>query len=185
MYASRMQFQARDCVRRVSTWRRTRYWQLQLDALSRKARQDEKLHLFTITSLVMLPSRLLRHWAASSQISRLRRPLAHSSIPWSRLSWTVRHNSTGVPPPPAPGSPPSTVTSNSQTTRSAVDEPRLSLTFTCTAGNCSTRSTHQFTKRAYERGIVLIECPGCKTRYVLLANVAVVYNNPATLMTIS
>lgn len=43
-------------------------------------------------------------------------------------------------------------------------EPRLSLTFTCTAPNCSTRSSHTFTKRAYEKGVVLVECPGCKNR---------------------
>lgn len=45
-------------------------------------------------------------------------------------------------------------------------EPRLSLTFTCTVTDCGERSTHQFTKRSYEKGIVIIECPGCKNRYV-------------------
>jgi protein import protein ZIM17 len=43
-------------------------------------------------------------------------------------------------------------------------EPRMSLTFTCTVPNCSIRSSHTFTKRAYEKGIVLVECPGCKNR---------------------
>lgn len=43
-------------------------------------------------------------------------------------------------------------------------EPRLSITFTCTAPGCSTRSSHTFTKRAYEKGVVLVECPGCKNR---------------------
>ncbi|KAH9992752.1 DNL zinc finger-domain-containing protein [Russula compacta] len=38
------------------------------------------------------------------------------------------------------------------------------------AGTCTTRSTHQFTKRAYEKGIVLIECPGCKTRHLIADN---------------
>lgn len=46
-----------------------------------------------------------------------------------------------------------------------VDEPRMQITFTCTASDCDrTRSTHQFTKRAYEKGIVLIQCPGCRNR---------------------
>lgn len=45
-------------------------------------------------------------------------------------------------------------------------EPRLSLTFTCTVSDCGERSTHQFTKRAYQKGIVLVQCPGCKNRYV-------------------
>ncbi|KAH9967413.1 DNL zinc finger-domain-containing protein [Russula dissimulans] len=53
---------------------------------------------------------------------------------------------------------------------SSATRPRLSLTFTCTAGTCTTRSTHQFTKRAYEKGIVLIECPGCKTRHLIADN---------------
>lgn len=44
------------------------------------------------------------------------------------------------------------------------DEPRLSLTFTCTVPQCETRSTHEFTKRSYERGIVIVQCPGCKNR---------------------
>lgn len=43
-------------------------------------------------------------------------------------------------------------------------EPTLSLTFTCTADECGHRSTHQFSKRSYTKGIVLIECPGCKNR---------------------
>ena len=34
-----------------------------------------------------------------------------------------------------------------------VPEPRLSLTFTCTVTKCHTRSTHQFTRRSYEKGI--------------------------------
>ncbi|KAH9975800.1 DNL zinc finger-domain-containing protein [Lactifluus volemus] len=116
---------------------------------------------------MLLSSRVLRNvtWATSTQILRLRRPFTHSSLPLSRLSWTVRHNSTGATPPPTPGS-----ASDTQTTRSDADEPRLSITFTCTAGDCSTRSTHQFTKRAYERGIVLIECPGCKTRHLIADN---------------
>ncbi|EDR05843.1 uncharacterized protein LACBIDRAFT_163696, partial [Laccaria bicolor S238N-H82] len=46
-------------------------------------------------------------------------------------------------------------------------EPRLSMTFTCTVEGCGERSTHQFTKRSYERGIVLVECPGCKNRHLI------------------
>ena len=43
-------------------------------------------------------------------------------------------------------------------------EPRKSITFTCTAPGCSTRSSHTFTTRAYEKGVVLVQCPGCKVR---------------------
>ena len=43
-------------------------------------------------------------------------------------------------------------------------EPRLQLTFTCTVPSCHERSTHDFTKRAYERGIVIVTCPKCENR---------------------
>ena len=43
-------------------------------------------------------------------------------------------------------------------------EPRLAIAFTCTADGCNHRSAHTFTKRAYQRGIVLIQCPSCKNR---------------------
>ncbi|KAL0059051.1 hypothetical protein AAF712_014228 [Marasmius tenuissimus] len=46
-------------------------------------------------------------------------------------------------------------------------EPKLSMTFTCTVEGCGTRSTHEFTKRSYERGIVLVQCPGCENRHLI------------------
>ncbi|KAF4610732.1 hypothetical protein D9613_006652 [Agrocybe pediades] len=45
--------------------------------------------------------------------------------------------------------------------------PKLALTFTCTVPNCGERSTHQFTKHAYEKGVVLVQCPGCKNRHLI------------------
>lgn len=45
-------------------------------------------------------------------------------------------------------------------------EPKLSITFTCTVEGCGERSTHQFTRHSYEKGIVLVQCPGCKNRCV-------------------
>lgn len=45
-------------------------------------------------------------------------------------------------------------------------EPKLSITFTCTVEGCGKRSSHEFSKHAYEKGIVLVQCPGCKNRYV-------------------
>ena len=100
--------------------------------------------------------------------------LTLSTLPRSRLSLAARPNLTRIPPVSAFSSAPSVATPNNQAATSD-NEPRLSLTFTCTAGSCSTRSTHQFTKRAYEKGIVLIECPGCKTRYVSLVKATVTY----------
>ncbi|KAH9840028.1 DNL zinc finger-domain-containing protein [Rhodofomes roseus] len=48
-----------------------------------------------------------------------------------------------------------------------TEEPRLSLTFTCTVPACDTRSSHMFTKRSYERGIVIVQCSGCKNRHLI------------------
>ncbi|KAF8269661.1 DNL zinc finger-domain-containing protein [Lactarius quietus] len=108
---------------------------------------------------------------AHPRILRLRRPpTALFALSQSCLPSTVRHSSNGIPPASGTGSAPSTATSDPQTARSDPNEPRLSLTFTCTAENCNTRSTHQFTKRAYEKGIVLIECPGCKQRHLIADN---------------
>ncbi|KAK0534478.1 hypothetical protein OC834_001868 [Tilletia horrida] len=46
-------------------------------------------------------------------------------------------------------------------------KPRLSLTFTCTASGCGHRSTHEFSKQAYTRGIVIVQCPGCQNRHLI------------------
>ena len=45
-------------------------------------------------------------------------------------------------------------------------ELKLSLTFTCTVFDCGERSTHKFTKRAYQKGVILVQCPGCKNMHV-------------------
>ena len=86
------------------------------------------------------------------------------------------HNTSSKPPgtnerlPQSPDA--SESTSEVQTHLSfQMPEPRLSLTFTCTVEACHTRSTHQFTRRSYEKGIVIVQCPGCKNRYVPHARV--------------
>ena len=40
---------------------------------------------------------------------------------------------------------------------------------TCAAPSCDgqTRSTHEFSKLAYEKGIVLVKCPKCETRHLI------------------
>lgn len=113
------------------------------------------------------------HWRIPlASYSHLRRTF--SGIPSSRFAPSASS--------PSPSSP-------SPTEQEAVNEPRLSLTFTCTASitspdvssgpsganasseplpvhQCRHRSSHTFTKRAYEKGIVIIACPSCKNRYV-------------------
>jgi protein import protein ZIM17 len=44
---------------------------------------------------------------------------------------------------------------------------RLSVTFTCTVPNCGHRSSHEFSRHAYEKGIVLCQCPQCDTRHLI------------------
>ncbi|KIJ55440.1 hypothetical protein M422DRAFT_57867 [Sphaerobolus stellatus SS14] len=41
------------------------------------------------------------------------------------------------------------------------------MTFTCKVPECDHRSTHEFTKASYEKGIVLIQCPKCKNRHLI------------------
>ncbi|KAH8104033.1 DNL zinc finger-domain-containing protein [Cristinia sonorae] len=46
-------------------------------------------------------------------------------------------------------------------------EARLMIQFTCTVPKCDTRSSHEFSKRSYEKGIVIVQCPGCKNRHLI------------------
>ena len=109
--------------------------------------------------------------AAAQAVSR--RPLPNfpllsslSSRPYNRAfsssPWTHQENNT-LPSDSASQTPPASPPSQ---THIALEtpEPKLSLTFTCTVEACHTRSTHQFTKRSYQKGIVLVQCPGCKNR---------------------
>ena len=46
-------------------------------------------------------------------------------------------------------------------------ESRLSITFTCTVPGCGHRSSHEFSRHSYEKGIVLVQCPGCESRHLI------------------
>ena len=50
------------------------------------------------------------------------------------------------------------------TRRAGVGAHARSMTFTCTANDCGHRSTHEFSKKSYQKGIVLVQCPSCKNR---------------------
>lgn len=42
------------------------------------------------------------------------------------------------------------------------------MIFTCRV--CNTRSRKEFTRGAYEKGVVLVTCDGCKNRHVIADN---------------
>ena len=50
-------------------------------------------------------------------------------------------------------------------------KPDYNLTFACRP--CQTRSPHKVSKLAYHRGLVLLECPGCKSHHVVTDHLGV------------
>ena len=59
-----------------------------------------------------------------------------------------------------------------QRTPIAQIEQRLAITFTCSVDQCGHRSTHEFSKRSYTNGIVIVQCPGCKNRHLIADNLS-------------
>lgn len=121
----------------------------------------------------MLPSRLFRNTGIPPALRSLITP--RPSLP-PNISVQLRFRlgvlngaaySTVESKPPQPSPSTAAAVTTSQPIGEPL-EPRLSMTFTCTVKDCGERSTHQFTKRAYQKGIVLIECPGCKNRQVFI-----------------
>lgn len=105
-------------------------------------------------------------WNVPLRTCRLQQVTIASSVRTSGLPVTnVRSLRTSVSRgsgSDAPTMPPSSASTSSEESV----KPRLQLTFTCTVPDCGTRSTHEFSKHSYTNGIVLVQCPGCKNRYV-------------------
>lgn len=123
------------------------------------------------------------------QLAHTSRALLHSPRPsTSILALPLRAFTTSRPSPRhhSPFSPPIPTTEEEPETapkKHAIGRinRRLQITFTCTASIhsdteteeasvCGHRSTHEFSRRSYEKGIVLIECPGCKNRHLIGAS---------------
>ncbi|KAG1738849.1 zf-DNL-domain-containing protein [Suillus paluster] len=127
---------------------------------------------------ILLPSRLLRN------ISPILIPHTANVRPYARLPFrrasqtpclalgTIRSHSSSHPSKPLANSSVSHPSGSSDQIKddSPIQEARLGIVFTCTAEACSHRSSHTFTKRAYERGIVIVQCPGCKNRHLIADN---------------
>jgi len=117
--------------------------------------------------LSMLPTRLLR---SARPLSRV---LSHRPATSWRSSPSLVHLSQRLYSDAVTNAPPSTRHTPQNTSNSAKtqqpDEPKYSLTFTCKVPECDERTSHMFSKRAYHHGIVIIQCPKCKNRYVVFA----------------
>ncbi|RLV84176.1 Mitochondrial protein import protein ZIM17 [Meyerozyma sp. JA9] len=55
--------------------------------------------------------------------------------------------------------------------QTAKVEQQYMIAFTCK--KCNTRSSHTFSKQAYTKGTVAIQCPGCKNRHLIADNLGV------------
>lgn len=60
-----------------------------------------------------------------------------------------------------------------------MDKPQMMIAFTC--NKCEERSSHVFSKQAYVKGTVLIECPGCKNRHLIADNLKIFDDNKINL----
>jgi protein import protein ZIM17 len=99
--------------------------------------------------------------SASAQVTLRLRPLrANSSVAGSPNSQQEFSKASVAPQTPEA----------SNQIKFDPSEPRLAIAFTCTANACNHRSAHTFTKRSYERGIVIIQCPSCKNRCDTILN---------------
>lgn len=55
------------------------------------------------------------------------------------------------------------------------ENQQMMIAFTCK--KCDTRSSHTFSKQAYTKGTVAIQCPGCKNRHLIADNLKIFDDN--------
>eukprot|EP01134_Creolimax_fragrantissima_P006390 CFRG6390T1 len=79
----------------------------------------------------------------------------HSEHPNKGSNDIDEKSSAGVLPP------------NNQTPIAQIT-PRLHIAFTC--GQCKERVQRDFSKHSYEKGVVIITCPGCSNRHLIADN---------------
>ncbi|GAB4814393.1 hypothetical protein N2152v2_001439 [Parachlorella kessleri] len=52
----------------------------------------------------------------------------------------------------------------------ATDFARKELVMVFTCGKCDTRAAKAFSKASYERGVVVVDCPGCHSKHLIADN---------------
>ncbi|GAA6009515.1 hypothetical protein JCM10207_003811 [Rhodosporidiobolus poonsookiae] len=121
----------------------------------------------------LLPRALTSALARPSPRPRLPLPSALASVwrpPLRPFSSSPLLSNAPAPPPQH--------TLNGPSTPIGQLDRRLQITFTCTAPldpadgeeegkACGHRSSHEFSKRSYERGVVIVQCPGCSNRHLI------------------
>lgn len=55
------------------------------------------------------------------------------------------------------------------------EKPQLMIAFTCK--KCNNRSSHLFSKQAYNTGSVMIECPGCHAHHLIADHLGIFKDN--------
>ncbi|GAA5882753.1 hypothetical protein JCM1840_002593 [Sporobolomyces johnsonii] len=127
-------------------------------------------------SAISLLASITRHSPSPAPWHPLARLPLRSLAPSSSLLLRSLHSSRRLfQDPAAPPSEPSKGTPIGQIDR------RLRITFTCTAPvpatddpspgaparPCAHRSSHEFSKRSYDKGVVIIQCPACHNRHLI------------------
>jgi hypothetical protein len=134
---------------------------------------DTMQRTFITSSRSLARASICRTPSHALRIPRLQTPNAHSplysrSFAYSLHARNARSSQNPTTPPPPSEDDQLTLLPPSDSSKPSgvikVDEPRKSISFNCGVEDCGVRQTHEFTKRSYERGIVIVQCPGCKNR---------------------
>lgn len=62
----------------------------------------------------------------------------------------------------------STSSTNSEKSYLGCLQPKMCIAYTCRV--CGSRSTKTFSKVSYEKGVVIVRCPGCKNLHLIADN---------------